>query len=134
MPLPTLFKNFLEIQKLAVPNLDIIMILSLLFKHLKDHLSTYLPDSPWRTIYHVSLQMSRTLFSKSGGPDPDSPLGEPLEKQECTLTKKAEKTFVTVFKMQATKASPFSFRRIWILTKKFRILVPWVPGAKKITR
>ena len=35
-PLLTLFKNFSEVQNLAAPNLDINMILSLIFENLKD--------------------------------------------------------------------------------------------------
>ena len=43
---PTLFKNFLEIQNVDVQNLDITIILFLLFKNLRDHLSTDLCESP----------------------------------------------------------------------------------------
>ena len=82
MPLPAAFKHFLE-TKTLLPILEK-TILCLLFKNLRDHCLTDLPDwpdppPPPHQFYYIFVGISRTNFLKSGGSGPPiPPLGTPL--------------------------------------------------------
>ena len=61
---------------------------------------------------------------------PYSFLVSPLEKQECTPTKIAEKIFCAVLKVEATKA--FLFLTVMFqFSPTFHNLGPWAPETKR---
>ena len=74
MPLPAVFKHFLE-TKTLLPILEK-TILSFLFKNLRDHFLTDMPDRPIpppSILLHFCANLEDQLFEKWGGPDPPFP-------------------------------------------------------------